>query len=90
LQTNVYRDTNPVQANKSIYVLNGKTISESEMKKIDPKNIESVNVLKDKSATDKYGDKGKNGVIEITLKKAIAPPPPPLPTVLKDTLRTTN
>jgi len=41
---------------------------------IDPETIESMNVLKDKPeegrhmATDKYGEKGKNGVIEITTK----------------------
>ena len=58
--------------------------------------IESVNVLKGKNATDKYGVKGKDGVIEITLKKGIPPPPPPppteptaapnLPTLKKDTM----
>ena len=31
--------------------------------------IAKLIVLKDKSAIDKYGDKGKNGVIEITLKQ---------------------
>jgi len=36
---------------------------------IEPNNIESITVLKDKKATDKYGDKAKNGVIEIYLKK---------------------
>lgn len=43
----------------------------SETKKIDdinPETIESINVLKDASATEKYGVKGKDGVIEITLK----------------------
>jgi bla regulator protein blaR1 len=33
-----------------------------------PNYIESVNVIQDKSALEKYGDKGKNGVIEITFK----------------------
>ena len=36
---------------------------------INPNDIESITVLKDKSATEVYGDKGKNGVIIITLKK---------------------
>ena len=36
---------------------------------IDPDNIESVNVLKGGQALKKYGEKGRNGVIEITLKK---------------------
>jgi TonB family protein len=30
--------------------------------------VESINVLKDKTAAEKYGDKGKNGVIEIITK----------------------
>jgi len=54
--------------NNVLYVLDGKIISEAEMKEIDEKSIESINVLKDKNATDKYGDKGKNGVVEINLK----------------------
>jgi TonB-dependent SusC/RagA subfamily outer membrane receptor len=33
-----------------------------------PDNIERVDVLKDKSALAKYGEKGQNGVVEITTK----------------------
>ena len=36
---------------------------------ITPERIASMTILKDKSAIDKYGEKGKDGVIEITLKK---------------------
>lgn len=36
---------------------------------IDSKKIESVTVLKNKAATDKYGEKAKDGVIEIITKK---------------------
>lgn len=35
---------------------------------IDIENMKSVNVLKDKSATDMYGEEGKDGVVIITLK----------------------
>ncbi len=52
-----------------IYLVNEKIVSKSEADKINPDNIGSINVLKGKSATDKYGDKGKNGVVEIVLKK---------------------
>jgi TonB-dependent SusC/RagA subfamily outer membrane receptor len=47
------------------------TIEKSSMEQLDinPKDIESINVLKDKGATSLYGEKGKNGVIIITLKK---------------------
>ncbi len=37
--------------------------------KIKPEDIESINVLKGSTATLKYGDKGKNGVVILTLKK---------------------
>lgn len=52
-----------------VYMLDGKEISEAEMKKLDNNKIESVNVLKGKDATDKYGKKGENGVVVITMKK---------------------
>ncbi len=52
-----------------LYILHGEEISEEEMQMIDPNKIESISVLKDKSAENKYGEKGKNGVIEIVLKK---------------------
>jgi TonB family protein len=56
-----------------LIVIDG-TITDIEEDKIDPETIYSVNVLKDKSATekfatDKYGEKGKNGVIEIITKE---------------------
>ena len=52
-----------------IFILNGKEISKEKMDKIDTNNIESMHVLKGKKAEEKYGDKGKNGVIEITTGK---------------------
>jgi TonB-dependent SusC/RagA subfamily outer membrane receptor len=63
----------PIQAKSEAvtqptYVLDEKIITTDEMKKIDPNTIESINVLKDKTATDKYGVKGKNGVVQITSK----------------------
>ena len=39
------------------------------MKDIDPNDIDSITVLKDDSAIDKYGKKAKHGAIEITTKK---------------------
>ena len=52
-----------------LVVLDGIIIPNSQLKDIDPKDIESMSVLKDKSATELYGEKGKNGVIIITSKK---------------------
>jgi TonB family protein len=52
-----------------LYVVDGKEITREDINKVNPNDIESISVLKDSSATAKYGDKGKNGVIEITTKK---------------------
>ncbi|MES2268237.1 MAG: TonB family protein [Bacteroidota bacterium] len=52
-----------------IYVLNGKIINEGEMKLLNPNNIESMSILKDKPATALYGASGKNGVVLITTKR---------------------
>lgn len=51
-----------------LFIVNGKEISETDFRKIQPNDIESINVLKDKKAIDKYGEKGKEGVLEIQLK----------------------
>jgi TonB family protein len=52
---------------KPLVFIDGK-ISDMDVEKIDPGTIESVEVFKDKSAIDKYGEKGKDGVIEIKTK----------------------
>jgi TonB family protein len=52
-----------------LYVVDGSITSKAEVEKINPETIESVSVLKDKSATDKYGEKGNDGIVEINLKK---------------------
>ena len=55
--------------NKALLVVDGVIKSMDELQSIKPDDIESISVLKEKSATDKYGEKGKNGVIEVTKKK---------------------
>lgn len=54
---------------KPLIIIDGKETNQA-IKDIDPETIHSINVLKDKLATEKYGEKGKNGVILITLKAA--------------------
>ena len=60
---------NDTTGKKPIYILNGTEIDEKNFSSISPNDIESINVLKDKDAIQKYGDKAKNGVVEILLKK---------------------
>ena len=53
-----------------LYILDGKEmLKDFLVNTIKPENIEKIEVLKDASATAIYGDKGKNGVILITMKK---------------------
>lgn len=53
-----------------LVVIDGKIIGKKDASKIvASSDIESVNVFKDKYATDKYGEKGADGVLEITTKK---------------------
>ncbi len=53
-----------------LYFVDGKETAAIDVNKIDAGKIESINVLKDADAIKKYGEKGKNGVVLITLKKA--------------------
>lgn len=59
-----------VEDNPPLVILDGQKITMKEMEKINPDDIQSINVLKD-SATikEKYGDISNNGVIIITTKK---------------------
>jgi TonB-dependent SusC/RagA subfamily outer membrane receptor len=52
---------------KPLYVVDGKEVL--EIKNLDQKSIESIEVLKDSSAITLHGDKAKNGVVIITTKK---------------------
>jgi hypothetical protein len=54
---------------KLLYIVDGKPMDNDVLKTLDPKTIESMEVLKNKSvAVEKYGEKAKNGVIIINTK----------------------
>lgn len=55
---------------KPVVVVDGATQAVGyDLNSIDPNRIETINVMKDEAAVKKYGDRGKNGAIEITTKK---------------------
>ncbi|MDR2805189.1 MAG: TonB-dependent receptor [Dysgonamonadaceae bacterium] len=56
-----------------IYIVDG--IERQSIAQIDPNEIQSINVLKDASATAVYGIKGANGVIVVTTKRGTASKP---------------
>ncbi|GAA4269848.1 M56 family metallopeptidase [Hyunsoonleella aestuarii] len=52
-----------------IFFVDGKESKKSEFDWLNPDDIESINVLKGKAAEKKYGEKGKDGIVEIITKK---------------------
>lgn len=63
------------QDNGPLYVIDGFPSENSNANAISPSDIESIDVLKDASATAIYGARGGNGVILITTKKGKTGPP---------------
>ena len=53
-------------ADSVLFVLDGKPVNRKD---ISLETIESIQVLKDEKAVEKYGEKGRNGVVEFTSKK---------------------
>lgn len=52
-----------------LYVVDGMIIQNGGIENINPQDIESIEVLKDASATAIYGARGANGVVLVTTKK---------------------
>ena len=58
--------------NSPLYVVDGVVLSSGGIESINPRDIESINVLKDASSTAIYGSRGANGVILVTTKRGQA------------------
>ncbi len=54
---------------KPLYIVDGKESNKEDVKYLNPSDMESIHILKGEKAKEKYGKKGKNGVVEITTKK---------------------
>lgn len=57
------------QDNSPLYVVDGFPLESANNNSINPADIESIDVLKDASATAIYGSRGANGIIMITTKR---------------------
>ena len=72
----IIRGNNSItQDNSPLYVIDGFPIENPDNNILNPNDIESIDVLKDASATAIYGARGANGVIIITTKKGKDGPP---------------
>lgn len=59
-------------SNAPLYVVDGMVIQNGGIENLNPQDIESIDVLKDASATAVYGSRGANGVVLVTTKKGKA------------------
>lgn len=59
----------PLGDEQPLYILNDEEISSEFMKSLNPKTIQSIEVMKVGWATARYGKEGENGVVIITTKK---------------------
>lgn len=72
----VIRGNNSItQDNSPLYIIDGFPLEGVNSNILNPEDIESIEVLKDASATAIYGSRGANGVIMITTKKGKEGPP---------------
>lgn len=56
-------------SNSPLYVVDGVPLNSGGIETINPRDIESIDILKDASSTAIYGSRGANGVILITTKR---------------------
>ncbi|MDO6803598.1 M56 family metallopeptidase [Wenyingzhuangia sp. 1_MG-2023] len=61
-KTSIIKESHP------LYIVNGKEATKEDFDSMNRNNIKLINVLKDKKAIEKYGEKGKEGGVEITSK----------------------
>lgn len=64
--------TQPTKKPQPLLVLDGRKIVYDSIASINPAQIQSVNVLKNESATALYGEEGRNGVVLLTTKTGVA------------------
>jgi TonB-dependent SusC/RagA subfamily outer membrane receptor len=70
----VMRSYGPVHVEsdrRPLFVLDGRVLKDdAEVQRIDPAQIQNVEVVKGAAAVERFGARGANGVIVITLKAA--------------------
>jgi TonB family protein len=57
--------------NPPLFIVNGVIATKSQMDLLEPDDVDAVNIVRGKSATDKYGPMAKNGAMEITTRKKV-------------------
>ncbi|MFK8005111.1 MAG: TonB family protein [Saprospiraceae bacterium] len=68
-KTNIGEMNFHVKHKNPLYVLDGKVVDAKTVEDLNPDDIATINVSKGDKANEKYGDKGKDGVVEVITKK---------------------
>lgn len=71
-ETPIKIDNDKIKINSDmepLFIVDGKEFDRDVTGELNPDDIERVHVWKGEKAIEKFGNKGKNGVVEITLKK---------------------
>lgn len=74
IQTSADSLSSVIATNSPLIIVDGQVYTSSP-NNLNPVNIESIDIFKDKAATSLYGEKGKNGVVSIKMKKTACPEP---------------
>ncbi|HKP74940.1 MAG TPA: TonB-dependent receptor plug domain-containing protein [Longimicrobiaceae bacterium] len=69
-QASVRTTSSPAPRAEPLFVVDGKIVDGGVAIDINPNRIENVEVLKGAAAVERYGSRGVNGVVLITLKQA--------------------
>lgn len=62
-------NTSLSKGKEPLYIVDGVPVEAKKVKHLNPKNIKSLSVLKDESATSIYGTRATNGVVVVTTNK---------------------
>lgn len=65
----IVRGINTLGNNDPLYIIDGQPVDSKVMDRLDPNDIESLQVLKDAASASIYGSRASNGVIIVTTKK---------------------
>ncbi len=69
LEGSTNKKTGSIKTPVPIYMVDGKEMTNDDAMRLTPVSIKSMNVLKGAMARNKYGSRGANGVVEITMKE---------------------
>ena len=72
------------EGHSPLFIVNGKEVDQDIVNSIAPDFIKNITVLKDESAINIYGEKGKNGVVIMEIKRMVEKPLQSKPLIIVD------